>query len=86
MDDDTYIFINIDVDLINPDYIHEGRSRDQLDFVIKKALTPSCGNDLRVYQQIPKDKQTPQTRQIPVGWGKVSQRPRLSGTETTTTY
>jgi hypothetical protein len=86
MNENDYIFINIDVDLINPDYIHEGRSRDQLDFVIKKALAPSCGNDLRVYQQVPKAKQTPETRQIPVGWGKVSPRPRFSDDKTTDTY
>jgi len=87
IDPDDYIFLNIDVALINPDYIHEGPSRDQLDFVIKPAFEPSGGNTHRVYQQVPKIKQTPLTHPIPCGWAKISPRPpQFANAKTTDTY
>jgi hypothetical protein len=84
--DDDYILGNIDVALIDPDMLHEGAKRTQLDIVIKLAHAPSCGNPLRIYQQIPKQKRTPDTRIIPIGWAKVSPRPRFAGEKTTDTY
>ncbi len=86
LDDDDYILGNIDVALIDPDMFHEGAKRTQLDIVIKLAFEPSCGNTHRIYQQIPKQKQTPHTRIIPIGWAKVSPRPRFADEKTTDTY
>jgi hypothetical protein len=86
LDDDDYILGNIDVALIDPDMLHEGAKRTQLDIVIKMAHSPSCGNPLWIYQQIPKQKRTPDTRIIPIGWAKVSPRPRFSDNRTTDTY
>jgi hypothetical protein len=84
--DDDYILGNIDVALIDPDMLHEGTKRTQLDIVIKLAHAPSCGNPLRIYQQIPKQKRTTETRIIPIGWAKVSPRPRFADEKTTDTY
>jgi hypothetical protein len=87
IDEDDYILANIDVDLVDPDYFHEGEKRIQLDVVIKMAHEPSCGNTHRVYQQIPKQKRTPDTRIIPIGWAKISPRPpRFADDKTTDTY
>jgi hypothetical protein len=87
IDEDDYILANIDVDLVDPDYFHEGEKRIQLDVVIKLAHEPSCGNTHRVYQQIPKQKRTPDTRIIPIGWAKISPRPpRFADDKTTDTY
>ena len=87
IDEDDYILANIDVDLVDPDYFHEGEKRIQLDVVIKLAHEPSCGNTHRVYQQIPKQKRTPDTRIIPIGWAKISPRPpRFADDKTTGTY
>jgi hypothetical protein len=86
LDDDDYILGNIDVALIDPDMLHEGPKRTQLDIVIKLAHAPSCGNPLRIYQQIPKQKRTPDTRIIPIGWAKASPRPRFADDKTTDTY
>ena len=87
IDEDDYILANIDVDLVDPDYFHEGEKRIQLDVVIKLAHEPSCGNTHRVYQQIPKLKRTPDTRIIPIGWAKISPRPpRFADDKTTDTY
>ena len=87
IDEDDYILANIDVDLVDPDYFHEGEKRIQLDVVIKLAHEPSCGNTHRVFQQIPKQKRTPDTRIIPIGWAKVSKRsPRFSDDKSTETY
>ena len=87
IDEDDYILANIDVDLVDPDYFHEGDKMIQLDVVIKMAHEPSCGNTHRVYQQIPKQKRTPDTRIIPIGWAKISPRPpRFADDKTTDTY
>jgi hypothetical protein len=87
IEEDDYILVNIDVDLVDPDYFHEGEKRTQLDVVIKLAHEPSCGNTHRVYQQIPKQKRTPDTRIIPIGWAKISPRPpRFADDKTTDTY
>lgn len=77
IDPDDYIFLNIDVAAIDPDFFHEGPKRTQLDIVVKPAFEPSCGNTHRAYQQIPKSKQTPHTRIIPIGWAKISPRTTL---------
>ena len=84
--DDDYILGNIDVALIDPDMFHEGAKRTQLDIVIKLAFEPSAGNTHRIYQQIPKQKRTPGTRIIPIGWAKISHRPRFSDNKNTDTY
>jgi hypothetical protein len=86
MNDDDYILGNIDVALIDPDMLHEGAKRTQLDIVIKLAHAPSCGNPLRIYQQIPKQKRTPDTRIIPIGWAKISPPPQFSHDDSTRTY
>ena len=87
IDEDDYILANIDVDLVDPDYFHEGEKRIQLDVVIKLAHEPSCGNTHRVFQQIPKQKRTPDTRIIPIGWAKISSRPpRFADDKNTDTY
>jgi hypothetical protein len=86
IDPDDYILGNIDVSSIDPDFFHEGPKRTQLDIVIKMAHEPSCGNPLRIYQQIPKQKRTPETRIIPIGWAKVSPPPRFSHEYQTTTH
>lgn len=75
IDPEDYIFLNIDVAAIDPDFFHEGSKRTQLDIVVKPAFEPSCGNTHRAYQQIPKDKQTPFTKIIPIGWGKILPKP-----------
>ena len=87
IDEDDYILANIDVDLVDPDYFHEGEKRIQLDVVIKLAHEPSCGNTHRVFQQIPKQKRTPDTRIIPIGWAKISSPPpRFAHDKNTDTY
>jgi len=81
IDPEDYILGNIDVDLVDPDYFHEGEKR------IKTAFEPSCGNTLRIYQQIPKQKRTPDTRIIPIGWAKISSPPpRFAHDKNTDTY
>jgi hypothetical protein len=87
IDPEDYILGNIDVSNIDPDFFHEGPKRTQLDIVIKTAFEPSCGNTLRIYQQIPKQKRTPETRIIPIGWAKVSSPPpRFAHDKNTDTY
>lgn len=87
MNEDDYILGNIDVSNIDPDFFHEGPKRTQLDIVIKTAFEPSCGNTLRIYQQIPKQKRTPETRIIPIGWAKISSPPpRFAHDKNTDTY
>ena len=87
IDPEDYILGNIDVSNIDPDYFHEGPKRTQLDIVIKLAHEPSCGNPFRIYQQIPRDKRTPDTRIIPIGWAKISSPPpRFAHEKNTDTY
>jgi hypothetical protein len=86
MTDTDKIFFSLDIDRINPEMVHHGASRDQLDFVMRLASEPSGTNTHQVFQQIPKHLRTPHTRLIPVGWGKVSPRPRFSDEKTTDTY
>ena len=86
MTDADKIFFSIDIDRIDPEMVHHGASRDQLDFVMRLAPEPSGNNTHQVFQQIPKDKRTQFTRLIPVGWGKVVSLSRFSHDDSTRTY
>lgn len=74
MNDTDKIFFSLDIDRIDPEMIHRGARRDQLDFVMRLASEPSGNNTHQVFQQIPKDMRTQFTRPIPVGWGKIVSR------------
>lgn len=86
MTDTDRIFFSLDIDRIDPEMVHHGSRRDQLDFVMRKAQDPSGNNTHQVFQQIPKDKRTPFTRPIPVGWGKIVSRAYFAHEDSTRTF
>lgn len=86
MTDTDKIFFSLDIDRINPEMIHRGTKRDQLDFVMRLASEPSGNNTHQVFQQIPKDKRTAFTRLIPVGWGKIVSRAQFAHDDSTRTF
>jgi hypothetical protein len=86
MIDTDKIFFSLDIDRIDPEMVHHGASRDQLDFVMRLAAEPSGTNTHQVFQQIPKHLRTPHTRLIPVGWGKVVSLAQFAHDDSTRTY
>jgi len=86
MTDTDKIFFSLDIDRLDPEMIHRGTKRDQLDFVMRLASEPSGNNTHQVFQQIPKHFRTPHTRPIPVGWGKIVPRAYFAHDDSTRTY